>query len=168
MAATGPDTASSTMVIPIQVASPYHPLPISDDPRKDVAPRKILGIPTFVIAGVCYCSASAALVLLNKHALASFSFTAPNALLLFQCSITVILAKSCEALRLVKPLQPLKLSLVTLWFPTTCIFVMMLGSGFYALQLMGIGMFSVWKQLANLTTGTGIPDFPAPSNRMPP
>lgn len=27
------------------------------------------------------------------------------------------------------------------------------GTGFYALKEMGIGMFSVWKQLANLTTG---------------
>ncbi|GLC35477.1 hypothetical protein PLESTB_000203200 [Pleodorina starrii] len=147
-------TASSTsLVLPIKGGA-YDLLPTTNVVT-EVEPRKMFGIPTSVIAGAAYCTASASMVLLNKHALASFNFTAPNALLLFQCTLAVVLVKLCEAGGLVKPLQPLKRSLVILWFPVTCIFVMMLGSGFYALQLMGIGMFSVWKQLANLTTALG-------------
>lgn len=144
---------AATMVVPMTKSGrKYQQLPTNST---NIEPplHKILGIPTAIIAGFFYCSASASMVLLNKHALASFNFTAPNALLLFQCTLAVILVKICETAGWIRPLQPLKRSIVILWFPVTCIFVMMLGSGFYALQLMGIGMFSVWKQLANLTTG---------------
>ncbi|KAG2492123.1 hypothetical protein HYH03_009614 [Edaphochlamys debaryana] len=52
-------------------------------------------------------------------------------------------------------LQPLRWPIVRMWLPVNIIFVAMLGTGFYALNLMGIGMFSVWKQLANLSTALG-------------
>ncbi|PNW74619.1 hypothetical protein CHLRE_12g490050v5 [Chlamydomonas reinhardtii] len=124
-------------------------------PAPQRKPGPIAGIPFgALVSGVCYCSASASMVLLNKHALASFSFTAPNALLCFQCVLAVILVKLCEAAGFVK-LQPLKPKLIGVWFPVNLIFVAMLGTGFYALKEMGIGMFSVWKQLANLTTALG-------------
>ncbi|GIL62314.1 hypothetical protein Vafri_16593 [Volvox africanus] len=146
--------AANMVVLPMKSGPAYSKLPTTTVVN-DAPPREIFGIPVAVVAGVFYCSASASMVLLNKHALASFNFTAPNALLLFQCTLAVVLVKLCEAAGWVRPLQPLNPRLVTLWFPVTCIFVMMLGSGFYALQLMGIGMFSVWKQLANLTTALG-------------
>ncbi|KXZ49370.1 hypothetical protein GPECTOR_22g964 [Gonium pectorale] len=96
------------------------------------------------------------MVLLNKHALASFNFTAPNALLLFQCTLAVVLVKLCDALGLLaRPLQPLKKEIVILWFPCNIIFVLMLGTGFYAMQTIGIGMFTIFKQLANISTALG-------------
>ncbi|PNH07851.1 GDP-mannose transporter GONST1 [Tetrabaena socialis] len=117
-----------------------------------VPARTIAGLPSAVVAGFSYCMASASMVLLNKHALASFGFSCPNSLLCFQCSMAVVMVKMCGWLGVVK-LQPLKRDLVRVWFPVNLIFVAMLGTGFYALKEMGIGMFSVWKQLANLFTG---------------
>ena len=55
------------------------------------------------------------MVMLNKHALASFSFQAPMSLLFFQCALAVVLVKACEMLGLIKPLQPLKRDLVLVW-----------------------------------------------------
>jgi GDP-mannose transporter len=56
------------------------------------------------------------MVMLNKHALASFSFQAPMSLLFFQCALAVVLVKACEMLGLIKPLQPLKRDLVLVWW----------------------------------------------------
>ena len=89
---------------------------------KPLVGRTLLGIPTVLLAGICYCAASGSMVLLNKHALASFSFTAPNSLLFFQCALSVVLVKLCAALGYVK-LQPLKRDLVAVWFPVNLIFV---------------------------------------------
>ncbi len=79
-----------------------------------LAANTTMGIPTVLFAGLCYCMASGSMVLLNKHALnvKSFGFTAPNALLCFQCSLAVIMIKACEMAGLVK-LQPLKRDLVS-------------------------------------------------------
>jgi len=52
--------------------------------------------------------------------LQSFGWTAPNALLCFQCSLAVVLIKACEAAGLVK-LQPLKADLVKVWFPVNLV-----------------------------------------------
>lgn len=87
------------------------------------------------------------MVLLNKHALASFDFNAPSALLFFQCALAVVLVKICELLGFVKQLQPLKKDLVLIWFPVNLIFVGMIGTSFYALQTVGVGMVTVWKNL---------------------
>jgi GDP-mannose transporter len=69
-----------------------------------------------LVAGICYCAASGSMVLLNKHALASFGFGAPTALLCFQCALAAAMVKVCELLGFVK-LQPLKPDLVAVWFP---------------------------------------------------
>lgn len=82
----------------------------------------VMGIPAVLFAGICYCCASGSMVLLNKHALASFGFSAPNALLGFQCAMSVVLVKLCALMGLVK-LQPLKRDLVIVWFPVNLIFV---------------------------------------------
>lgn len=82
----------------------------------------VLGIPTVLFAGICYCCASGSMVLLNKHALANFGFSAPNALLGFQCALSVVLVKLCALVGWVK-LQPLKPDLVAVWFPVNLIFV---------------------------------------------
>lgn len=95
------------------------------------------------------------MVMLNKHALASFHFTAPTALLLFQCLLAVILVKTTELLGLIKPLQPLKRDLVMVWFPVNLLFVGMIGTSFYALQSVGVGMVTVWKNLSNFVTAIG-------------
>ncbi|KAI8474651.1 MAG: hypothetical protein J3K34DRAFT_406930 [Monoraphidium minutum] len=113
----------------------------------------ILGLPAPLVAGLCYCAASGSMVLLNKHALnpKSFGFTAPNALLAFQCSLAALLVKACEGAGLVK-LQPLKRDLVKIWFPVNLLFVAMIGTSFYALQHVGVAMVTVWKNVSNVVT----------------
>ncbi len=100
--------------------------------------RRLLGLPAVLLAGICYCCASGSMVLLNKHALASFGWTAPNALLCFQCALSVVLVKFCELVGWVK-LQPLKPDLMAVWFPVNLIFVGMIGTSFYALKEVGVG-----------------------------
>lgn len=118
------------------------------------APKRIAGMPVAVFAGLCYCAASGSMVLLNKHALASFQFTAPNALLCFQCVLSVVMVKLCELAGLVQ-LQPLKWDLVRVWFPVNLIFVGMIGTSFYALAAVGVGMVTVWKNVSNFLTAVG-------------
>lgn len=124
-----------------------------DMPSKQQQHHHILGIPTVLFAGMCYCAASGSMVLLNKHALnpKSFGFTAPNALLCFQCALAAFLVKMCELAGVVK-LQPLKRDLVQVWFPVNLIFVGMIGSSFYALQHVGVAMVTVWKNVSNFVT----------------
>ncbi|EFJ47809.1 hypothetical protein VOLCADRAFT_105037 [Volvox carteri f. nagariensis] len=119
-----------------------------------VQPKLTCGLPSVLVAGLCYCCASGSMVLLNKHALASFGFTAPTALLCFQCLLAATLVKSCELFGLVK-LQPLRKDLVMVWFPVNLIFVGMIGTSFYALKEVGVGMVTVWKNLSNVVTAMG-------------
>ncbi len=89
---------------------------------------------------------SGSMVLVNKYALASFDFNAPTGLLFFQCALCVVLLKFCDVLGFVK-LQPLKRDLVLTWLPVNLLFVGMIGSSFYALRDVGVGMVTVWKNL---------------------
>jgi GDP-mannose transporter len=116
-------------------------------------PHRIMGIPSVLLAGMCYCVASGGMVLFNKHALnpRSFGFTAPTALLCFQCALSVLLVKILGLVGVVK-LQPLQLRLVAVWFPVNLIFVGMVGSSFYALQHVGVTMVTVWKNVSNVAT----------------
>lgn len=113
---------------------------------------KIWGIPTVLFAGLCYCVASGSMVLLNKHALASFNFNCPNSLLFFQCFLSVLLVKMCEFLGYVKELQPMRWELVRIWFPVNLVFVGMIATSFYALKSVGVAMVTVWKNLSNVVT----------------
>jgi GDP-mannose transporter len=114
---------------------------------------RLFGLPVVLVAGLAYCVASGSMVILNKHALnpKSFNFTAPNALLAFQCALAAALVKACEVLGLVK-LQPLKRDLVAVWFPVNLLFVAMIGTSFYALQHVGVAMVTVWKNVSNFVT----------------
>lgn len=102
--------------------------------------RHIAGLPTSVVAGFCYVTASVSMVLLNKHALSSFDFECPNALLVFQassspdppslaghccplnphpnpqCLVAVILVKICELVGLVQ-LEPLNMKIIQVRAP---------------------------------------------------
>lgn len=40
-------------------------------------------------------------------------------------------------------------------FPVNLLFVGMIGSSFYALKLVGVGMVTVWKNLSNFVTAMG-------------
>ncbi len=113
----------------------------------------MFGVPVVVVAGLCYCVASGSMVLLNKAALSGFSFKAPLSLLLFQCALAVLLVKFCEMLGFVK-LQPFKWELIKIWLPVNLIFVGMLGSSFYALAALGVGMVTVWKNVSNFITAS--------------
>ena len=73
-----------------------------------------LGMSNVLLSGLCYALSSGCLTLLNKHALDGFGFRAPNALLLFQCALSVLLIRVCAALGFIQPL-PLKLSVVRVW-----------------------------------------------------
>jgi GDP-mannose transporter len=110
-------------------------------------------VSTVLVAGLCYCAASGSMILLNKAALNPklYGWTAPNALLCFQCSLVVILVKLCEALGWAK-LQPLKWDLVVVWLPVNLLFVAMIGTSFYALQHVGVAMVTVWKNVSNFIT----------------
>lgn len=109
---------------------------------------------TLIISGLVYCGTSASLILLNKYALASFHFTAPNTLLLFHCSLAVALVKGCEVVGFIQ-VEPLRWEIVKRWLPVNVLFVGMIVTGFYALALIGVGMFTMLKNLANLFTILG-------------
>jgi GDP-mannose transporter len=114
-------------------------------PAKDVAAH---GRST-ITAGVLYIISSSALTLLNKKVLVHYGFTAVHALLAYHCLVAVALVKACAWAGAVT-LEPLTRDVVWLWLPVNFIFVGMLATNFYALQLVGVGMVSILKNLANL------------------
>lgn len=109
------------------------------------------GIHTSIVAGACYCLASISMVLLNKVALSSFQFHSPNALLFFQCMLAVALVQACKLAGLVK-VEPLTIQVARIWLPVNVIFVGMIGTSFYALQNLNVGMLTVLKNLTNIFT----------------
>ena len=96
-------------------AAPHAPPP---PPEMDVL--------KVIFPALIYISTSASLILLNKYALASFSFQCPNSLLFFHCALAVVLVKVCEMLGYIK-VEPLRWQIIKLWFPVNLIFVSMLG-----------------------------------------
>mmetsp|Transcript_11149 Transcript_11149/g.19506 ORF Transcript_11149/g.19506 Transcript_11149/m.19506 type:complete len:352 (+) Transcript_11149:19-1074(+) len=104
-----------------------------------------------LIAGACYIATSSCLILFNKHALSSFNFHCPNSLLFFHCLLAVVLVKGCELAGLTPgPVEPLKWNVVKLWLPVNLIFVGMIATSFFSLKLLGVGMFSILKNISNL------------------
>lgn len=79
-------------------------------------------------AEAVYCLASAGTILFNKHALSTFEFPAPNALLTFQFAVAVLLLKGLHVAGLVQ-LEPLRWDFVRLWFPVNIVFVLMNATG---------------------------------------
>eukprot|EP00879_Flechtneria_rotunda_P011841 GHRR01012368.1.p1 GENE.GHRR01012368.1~~GHRR01012368.1.p1 ORF type:complete len:371 (+),score=80.22 GHRR01012368.1:574-1686(+) len=102
-----------------------------------------------LVSGVLYSVCSAALTLLNKKVLVHYDFTAVHALLCFHCALAVFLVRCCSILGWAE-VEPLSWELIRIWMPVNIIFVAMLATNFYALQLVGVGMVSVLKNVSNL------------------
>ena len=85
--------------------------------------------------------ATLAQILLNKAALSSFHFTATNSLLFFQCALCVVLVYASALAGWVE-VEPLNWNIVRVWMPVNLLFTSMIGTGFYALQMMGVQMVS--------------------------
>lgn len=84
-------------------------------------------------------------------ALSSFTFTSPTALLFFQCTLSMVAVKACEAAGVVT-IEPWNPRVVRVWLPVNAIFVGMIGTSFWALQGLNVGMLTVLKNLTNLFT----------------
>ena len=87
--------------------------------------------------------------LLNKAALSSFHFKAPDALLFYQCFLCVILVQAFKMLGLIK-VEPFNWNIVKVWYPVNLIFVGMLVTSFWALKDLGVPMSTVLKNMTNL------------------
>lgn len=107
-----------------------------------------------LISGSVYCVVSAAMVLLNKYALSGFDFSSPNSLLLLQCVSAVGFVKAAELMGVWR-VEKLRWDVVRLWVPVNVLFVLMLASGIWSLQLLGVGMVTIMKNLTNLLTISG-------------
>ena len=107
-----------------------------------------------LISGVCYCSASISMVLLNKLVLSYFDFDAPNSLLFFQCVVAVVLVTLSNALGLLQ-MDEFSWKVVRLWLPVNLIFVGMIWSGFYSLRSLGVAMVTLLKNLTNFIVIVG-------------
>lgn len=107
-----------------------------------------------VLPGVVYVATSASLILLNKHALASFDFSCPNSILLFHCVLAVVLVKGAELLGLVR-LERIRWKIVRVWLPVNLLFVGMIATSYFALTTIGVGMFTLLKNLSNFITIIG-------------
>lgn len=112
------------------------------------------GLPVQLCAGLAYCASSAGMVLLNKFALSAFGFNSITSLLIFQCLFCVVAVRTTAALGLIK-LEPWSWKVAATWFPANVVFVCMLWTSFPALQLLGVAMVTVLKNLTNLFTIVG-------------
>jgi hypothetical protein len=77
---------------------------------------------SILLPGLMYVATSSSLILLNKHALASFGFGCPNAILLFHCLLAVVLVKASQLMGWIR-LEPLKWPLIKVWIPVNLLFV---------------------------------------------
>lgn len=125
-----PQSTRPVLASPLNPRGHYHP------PHAGGGHRAAVGLSIVFISGAFYCVSSSLLILLNKHALSSFAFSAPNTLLLLHCLMAVALVKACEAVGWVQ-IEPLTWEIFKLWFPVNLIFVGMLVTSFFALKLIG-------------------------------
>jgi len=91
--------------------------------------------------------------LLNKAALSSFDFKAPDALLFFQCALCVVLVKVFAMAGYIK-VEPFNWNIVRVWYPVNFIFVGMIITSFWALKELGVPMSTVLKNMTNLIVVT--------------
>lgn len=87
--------------------------------------------------------------LLNKAALSSFDFKAPDSLLFFQCFLCVVLVKVFAMLGYIK-VEPFNWNIVRVWYPVNLIFVGMIITSFWALKDLGVATVTVLKNMTNL------------------
>jgi hypothetical protein len=64
-----------------------------NSPKSQVTTSLGATLSSAMASEISYCLSSAATILFNKHALSSFGFPAPNALLLFQFGLAVVLLR---------------------------------------------------------------------------
>eukprot|EP00889_Picochlorum_renovo_P000670 jgi/Picre1/27700/NNA_000664.t1 len=102
-----------------------------------------------LVAGACFCLASGGMTLLNKAALSSFDFKAPDSLLFFQCFLCVVLVKVFAMLGYIK-VEPFNWNIVRVWYPVNLIFVGMIITSFWALKDLGVATVTVLKNMTNL------------------
>ncbi|MEW5305018.1 MAG: hypothetical protein WDW36_007589 [Sanguina aurantia] len=133
-----------------EIIAPDSPLHTSKSVQETAAQHSR----TLILSGIAYCVCSASLILLNKYALSSFGFQCPTLLLVFHCSLAVLLVWVTETLGYIT-VEPLKWEILRMWAPVNLLFVAMLVTSFYALRLLGVGTFTVLKNLTNLFTISG-------------
>uniref|UniRef100_A0A6S8I4N4 Sugar phosphate transporter domain-containing protein n=1 Tax=Dunaliella tertiolecta TaxID=3047 RepID=A0A6S8I4N4_DUNTE len=130
--------------------------PSNNDPKAAGPPRSHNLAASFSqswLAGSAYVLASSAMILFNKHALSGFNFECPSSLLLFHCLLAVVFVKFMAVMGY--HVEPLRWSIAWRWMPVNLLFVGMIVSSFFALKLVGVGMFTVLKNLSSLTTMGG-------------
>lgn len=66
-------------------------------------------------ARLCGATALPLQVLLNKIALSQFNFHSANTLLFFQCLVCVVSVKLCEALGVVRGVEPFSMKVTRVW-----------------------------------------------------
>lgn len=109
---------------------------------------------TSALAGALYCLSSMSMILLNKAALSSFRFRCPTLLLAFQCCVAVLGVRLLGWLG-VAPRAPWEPRVARAWLPVSLIFVLMLGTSFWALEALNVAMATLLKNLTNLFTALG-------------
>lgn len=115
---------------------------------------KSSGRGTVCLSGSLYSTTSAALILLNKHVLASYGFSAPISLLCFHCWLSIACVSVTQSVTGAR-VEPLTWPLIKLWVPVNVLFVGMLLTSFYALTSLGVGMFTLLKNMSNIFTVMG-------------
>lgn len=127
---------------------------MESDSAPDLDSERMCGLPVQFCAGLAYCGSSASMVLLNKFALSAFDFHSITSLLIFQCLFCVVAVRTTAALGMIT-LEPWNWKIAATWFPANVVFVCMLWTSFPALQLLGVAMVTVLKNLTNLFTIAG-------------
>ena len=100
-------------------------------------------------------------MLLNTVALSSFDFKAATALLFFQCALCVVLVQACSAAGLVR-VEPFNLEIIRIWLPVNAIFVGMIGTSFWALQTLNVGMVTGARRRSRSSSLCPFPARPGP------
>ena len=84
--------------------------------KKPISAKSWTEASGLLLSGSLYILTSSSLILLNKHALASFGWGCPNSLLCFHCVLAVLLVKTAQLAGLVV-LEPLRWNVIRVWFP---------------------------------------------------
>lgn len=90
--------------------------------------------PALAIAGPSIATTSSPPRPGRRYLLSAFAVRAPNTILLYHCSLTVAALQGLRALGVVQ-LEPLRWRLAAAWFPANLLFVGMIVTSFYALQV---------------------------------
>ena len=140
------DVESGTQVVSVNPIDASTPSPKGNSHEKKTVSE--------LTSGIAYCVCSFSMILTNKLLASSFEFNAPNALLLCQFMMTVLLIDIAGQLNIVQR-EALDWRVIKIWWPVNCLFVAMIGTGFYALKTLQVPMVTLLKNLTNLLTILG-------------